>query len=67
MSIEVTVGGQRELLEDGVTVAWLVRDQPARGVAVARNGEVVPRERWAVTRLENGDQLEIVRPIQGGC
>ena len=35
-------------------------------VAVAVNAEVVPRARWADTRLESGDQIEIITPRQGG-
>lgn len=35
-------------------------------VAVARNGHVVPRTRWAETALENGDRIEIVKPFVGG-
>lgn len=37
-----------------------------RGVAVARNGAVVPKRAWDSTALEPGDTLEIVRPLQGG-
>lgn len=37
-----------------------------RGVAVARNGAVVPKHAWATTALQPGDTLEIVRPLQGG-
>ena len=35
-------------------------------VAVARNGAVVPRTRWAETALSDGDELEVVRPVPGG-
>ncbi len=66
MSIEVTVSGRRRSLEDGATLASLLSDQPARGIAVARNGEVVPRARWAATSLCAGDRMEIVRAVQGG-
>ena len=38
----------------------------ARGVAVAVNGEVVPRTKWQRTRLENNDRIELVEPVQGG-
>lgn len=41
-------------------------DAVSRGVAVARNGHVVPRSRWETTDLEDGDRLEIVEPVQGG-
>lgn len=39
-------------------------DTPA--VAVALNGQVVPRVQWAASRVAPGDVVEIVRPIQGG-
>ncbi|MBI2165317.1 MAG: sulfur carrier protein ThiS [Chloroflexi bacterium] len=35
-------------------------------VAVAHNGEVVPRERYKEVTLKDGDTLEIVRPVGGG-
>jgi thiazole synthase len=50
------------------TVAALLA---ARGVspdhvAVARNGDIVPRERWSATRLDEGDEVELVRAVAGG-
>jgi sulfur carrier protein len=52
----------------GSTVADLVgRWCPSpRGVAVARNGEVVPKSRWSDTRLVLGDRIEIVTAVAGG-
>lgn len=41
-------------------------DPTARGIAVALNGAVVPRARWEATTLVPGDELEIVRIMQGG-
>ena len=38
-----------------------------RYVAVARNGSVVRREEWPQVVLEDGDVLEIVRMVGGGC
>ncbi len=35
-------------------------------VAVAVNSQVVPRARWADTRLASGDQIEVITPRQGG-
>lgn len=41
--------------------------EPGRGgVAVALNGEVVPRSRWAEASLAAGDELEVVGARQGG-
>lgn len=36
------------------------------GVAVAVNGEVVPRGAWALHLLAAGDVVEIVTAVQGG-
>ena len=37
-----------------------------RGVAVAVDGEVVPRSAWDETSLADGQKIEIVGAIQGG-
>ena len=36
-------------------------------IAVAYNGEVVPRDELGNVTLEDGDRLEIVRAVGGGC
>jgi len=36
------------------------------GVAVAVNGEVVPRSAWSERALRPGDQVEVVGAVQGG-
>jgi sulfur carrier protein len=36
------------------------------GIAVARNGQVVPRPRWPTERVADGDELEVVGAVQGG-
>jgi sulfur carrier protein len=57
---EVTVTTIAELLtERGV-------DPKARFLAVAVNGAVVRRAEWPVALLSPGDEVEIVRPLQGG-
>jgi sulfur carrier protein len=53
---------------DGATVAELVGAwcRSPRGVAVARNREVIPKSRWAEVVLEAGDTVEIVTAAAGG-
>jgi thiamine biosynthesis protein ThiS len=36
-------------------------------VAVELNRELIPRDRWADTRISAGDKLEIVHFVGGGC
>jgi sulfur carrier protein len=66
MQIEVN-GEPREVLA-GITVSALlsalgVADGP---VAVERNREIIPRAEHALTRLNEGDQLEVVHFVGGG-
>ena len=69
-TIAVHVNAEPRLLDPRVAIGDLVRqvvgDAAARGVAVARNGEVLPRAAWSDTTLVDGDVIEIVRPVQGG-
>jgi len=36
-------------------------------VAVELNRDIVPRDRWPQTTLKDGDRLEIVHFVGGGC
>ncbi len=36
-------------------------------VAVELNREIAPRDRWAEITLKDGDRLEIVHFVGGGC
>ena len=42
------------------------RLEAARGVAVAVNGEVVPRSEWEGFALSDGMRVEVLRAVQGG-
>ena len=37
-----------------------------RGIAVERNGEVIPRSRYDSTILKDGDKIELVHCVAGG-
>jgi sulfur carrier protein len=41
-------------------------DPATRYLAVAVNGTVVPRREWSARRLADDDDVEIVRPREGG-
>jgi len=68
MTIELN--GERIELTAGASVAEAVAhagaDGGRRGVAVAVDGEVVPRSAWDRTELSEGQRVEIVVAIQGG-
>jgi sulfur carrier protein len=66
----VELNGDRVELADGATVSDAVTaagtDSGRRGVAVAVDGEVVPRSGWDEARLAEGQTVEVVEAIQGG-
>jgi sulfur carrier protein len=68
--VNVTVNGEPREVRAGATVASVVElldvAPGARGVAVAVDGEVVSRGRWADTRLSEGSMVEVVAAIGGG-
>ncbi|MEM8933732.1 MAG: sulfur carrier protein ThiS [Acidobacteriota bacterium] len=68
MSLQITVNGTPTDAPDDATIgSWLhAIGRDPRVVAVERNGEIVPRARFAETPLADGDRLEIVQFVQGG-
>jgi sulfur carrier protein len=70
VSVEVNLNGKPRELPDGATVDAAVREtdaaMDARGVAVAVDGEVVPRREWETTALRDGQWVEVLRAVQGG-
>jgi len=66
--MKVTVNGAVAEVVDGMSVGDLVRARvdDRRRVAVARNGEVVPRAEWDTTPLAESDTLEVLAPQAGG-
>ena len=49
-----------------VLVAGMTGSGGVRGIAVAVNGEVVPRSAWDATGLQPGDRVEVLTAAQGG-
>ena len=65
----ITINGEPRELGEGATVEAAVRAAGApdgRGVAVALDGEVVPRGEWETTAVREGQQVEVLRAVQGG-
>ena len=64
------VNGVPTELPDDSTVADVItklgHNAQGRGIAVAVNGEVVPRAEWASHPLADGDSVELLVAVQGG-
>ncbi|HKN91095.1 MAG TPA: sulfur carrier protein ThiS [Acidimicrobiia bacterium] len=67
--MSLSVNGSPAPLPSPATVAGLVAALPGagpRGIAIAVNGEVVPRSAWDATGLHPGDRVEVLTAAQGG-
>ena len=67
MQIKVN-GALTTLAEPSPSIASLIEHMTLAGkrIAVELNGEIVPKSRYAVTALSDGDSVEIVGAVGGG-
>jgi sulfur carrier protein len=69
MSLCIRLNGEQKRLTAPVRLAQLqelIDTTPRDGIAVAVNGHVVPRAQWNDKEVRDGDDIEIVRAVQGG-
>lgn len=66
--INLVVNGKPREADENVNLEKYLStfDVNLRFVAVGYNGEVIKKESFASITLNNGDTLEIVRPVGGG-
>ncbi|MFI8303282.1 sulfur carrier protein ThiS [Streptomyces sp. NPDC085927] len=67
-TVTVSVNGEPREVASGTALDALVATlTPApSGVAAALNETVVPRARWPLTSLSEGDRVEVLTAVQGG-
>jgi sulfur carrier protein len=65
--MRVIVNGEaREIASARVDALLSELDYEGTHFAIALNFDVLPRSQWAETALNNGDEIEIITPRQGG-
>ncbi len=66
--MKLHINGEERTVSAPLTLSGLVEwlGLKADRVAVERNREIVPRERWPETPLAEGDRLEVVHFVGGG-
>lgn len=66
--MRLSVNGQEREIETGATIEKLLEELGlgARRVAVEVNREVVSRDAWSCTELQERDHVEIVQFVGGG-
>ena len=66
--MKAQVNGTSRDLAEGTSIAAVVASvgAPAKGVAVALDGAVVPRALWEKTIVPEGGVVEVLTAVQGG-
>lgn len=65
----IKLNGQDKLITDGATLAEVLQDAGYRldVIAVQVNGDIVPKDRYSSHRLADGDDIDVVAFVGGGC
>jgi thiamine biosynthesis protein ThiS len=69
MNMKLIINGESRDFPEGLTLTSLIAHlgMKADRVAVELNLEIVPRPQWDSSVLKDGDRLEIVHFVGGGC
>jgi len=66
--MRIKINGEERQIDDGLTLTALLESlqiRPGR-VVVERNRDIVPRDSYDATAINDGDTLEIVHFVGGG-
>jgi sulfur carrier protein len=68
--MKIKINGTDKVIDNDLMLIELIRTEldsaEPKGVAVAVNDMVVPKQKWNETILKDNDSIEIVRAVQGG-
>ena len=68
--MEIVVSGKKTWVPGDLTIDRLLQhfniSKDERGIAVAKNDEIVFKREWPSKHIDEGDKIEIVRATQGG-
>lgn len=69
MAIKIIVNGKEIITEVQDLISLLKSlniDIKRKGIAIAINGEVIPRNEWEKIKIKEKDKIEIVHIVVGG-
>lgn len=68
--MNIKVNGENKTLNSELNVLEFLKNELNKtefgGIAVAKNGTIVPRSKWESTGINDNDNIEIVHAVQGG-
>jgi sulfur carrier protein len=67
-TIHITLNETKYELATPISVANFITslELPTKGIALAINYEVIPKEQWETTLLADGNELMLIRAVSGG-
>lgn len=67
--MEITINDKKQSINIGDNLKTVVENEigaNSKGIAVALNETVVPKNEWIDIQLQNNDQIIIIKATQGG-
>jgi len=68
--MNIKLNGEKKEITETKTlnemVAEYLNGKEARGIAVALNAAIVPKQKWIDTILNENDEVDVVHAVQGG-
>ena len=68
--MKIKINGEEKVFEYELSLKELIENElnsaEPKGVAVALNYNIVPKQRWNETKVKENDEIEIVQAVQGG-
>ena len=66
--MQIIVNNKAMVMAEGSTLSALAEALrlPEKGVAVAVNNQMIPREEWSATSLQEGVQVVVIKAACGG-
>lgn len=66
--ISIKLNGEQQEVKENISLNELLilAKFPIKGIAIAVNQTIVPKQNWANTNLANNDELLIIKATQGG-
>ncbi|SDT13842.1 sulfur carrier protein ThiS [Mucilaginibacter mallensis] len=67
--MDITVNQQSYSVSEACSLQQMLDTvflQPAKGIAIAVNQEIIPKNNWQTCQLQSGDTITIIKATQGG-
>ncbi|MGH2574622.1 MAG: sulfur carrier protein ThiS [Ignavibacteria bacterium] len=68
--MKIKINGEEKFLDKQINLSILIQKQldgkDTKGIAVAVNYTIVPKQKWESVAINENDAVEIVHAVQGG-